>query len=126
MGVELDELGQFFRAVPGICEWQIYADNARPETISYMGGQGFNIMAAPKWAGSVEDGITYIKGFKKVVIHKRCKNVVYEFKNYKYKIDKNTAEILPIVVDKDNHTIDAIRYALSPYIKREVSIFEAI
>ena len=39
---------------------------------------------------------------------------------------KNTGEILPIVLDKDNHYIDAIRYALNPYIQKKVSILSVL
>jgi len=37
--------------------------------------------------------------------------------NYSYKTDKMTGEVLPIPLDKDNHCIDALRYALEGYRK---------
>ena len=45
-------------------------------------------------------------------MHPRCENVIRELGAYSYKIDKMTDEILPVLDDKDNHTIDALRYAL--------------
>ncbi len=116
VGVELDEMAQFYDSVPLSRNWPIKGDCSRPETISFLRRQGFNIEAAEKWQGSVEDGIAHIKGFEKVVIHSRCKRTLEEFRNYSYKKDRLTDEVLPIIIDKWNHGIDAIRYSLDGYI----------
>jgi len=58
-------------------------------------------------------------GFDKVVIHPRCKGTIAEFTAYSYKQDRLTGDILPAVQDKDNHYIDALRYALAPMIKHK-------
>lgn len=119
VGVEIDELPQLYMSVPGADKWSIKADSARPETISYLKTRcGFNISAAEKWQGSIEDGIAYIKSFDKVIIHPRCKHTADEFRLYSYKTDKLTNEVLPIVLDKNNHLCDSIRYALDGYITR--------
>lgn len=116
-GVEIDELPALYDSVPGSRKWPIKADSARPETISYLRSRcGFNISAAAKWQGSVEDGIAYLKGFDKIIIHPRCQHTADEFKLYSYKVDRQTNEVLPIVLDKYNHAIDGIRYALDGYI----------
>ena len=117
-GVEIDETAQLFDSVPGSRDWPIKADCSRPETISYMRRQGFQIDAAEKWPGSVEDGIAHLKGFKRIVVHERCKHIAQEFRLYSYKVDKQTGDILPIIVDKHNHGIDALRYSLDGYIQR--------
>lgn len=117
-GVEIDETAQLFDSVPGARDWPINADCSRPETISYMRRQGFQIDAAEKWPGSVEDGIAHLKGFKRIVVHERCKHIAQEFRLYSYKVDKQTGDILPIIVDKHNHGIDALRYSLDGYIQR--------
>lgn len=126
VGVEFEELPALFEKIPDIRRWEIRADSARPETISYMSRQHFNIKACPKWKGSVEDGIEYIRSFRKIYVHPRCKHTYEEFKFYSYKQDKNTGDILPIVLDKDNHYMDALRYALNPYIQKNVSILEVL
>ena len=124
-GVEIDETSQLFDKIPTARKWPIKADNARPETISYMKRQGFNIVAAEKWPGCIEDRITYLKGFKKIIVHTRCTHTAKEFRMYSYKVDKVTQDILPIVVDAWNHCIDAIGYALDGLIKKAPqSIFE--
>lgn len=116
VGVELDETAQLFDSIPTAKTWPIKADCARPETISYMKRQGYNITAAKKWSGSVEDGISVLKAFKKIVIHPRCKHTYDEFQLYSYKVDKSSQEVLPIIVDAHNHVIDALRYALNDVI----------
>ncbi len=90
---------------------QIVADSARPETISYMKKRGFNIVRARKGAGSVEDGIEFMKSHD-IVVHPDCKHVMDELTHYSYKEDPLTDEVLPILADAKNHTIDAARYAV--------------
>lgn len=126
VGVEFEELPALFKKIPDVRRWDIRADCARPETISYMSRQGFRTVACPKWKGSVEDGIEYIRSFRRIYVHPRCKHTYEEFKFYSYKQDKNTGDILPIVLDKDNHYMDALRYALNPYIQKNVSILSVL
>jgi phage terminase large subunit len=121
-GIELENNADEIKKLPGATDWPIKADNARPETISYVKRVGgLNITPADKWQGSVEDGITHIKGFKVIHVHPRCKNALREFRLYSYKVDKNTGLTLPIIVDANNHWMDALRYALDGYIKRRGS-----
>ena len=119
VGVEIDELSQLYASVPSAREWPIKADSSRPETISYLANRcnpPFRISAAKKWQGSIEDGIAYLKSFDKIIVHSRCKHTADEFRLYSYKIDKTTGEILPVIVDKNNHCLDALRYSLDGYI----------
>jgi len=117
-GVELDELPQLFDSIETSRKWPIYADSARPETISYMKRQGFKIMPAKKWAGSVEDGIAILKSFDKIIIHPRCVHAADEFYKYSYKVDKNNGDVLPVIIDANNHILDSLRYSLDGYIHR--------
>lgn len=116
VGVELDEMASFYDSIPESRKWPIHGDCSRPETISYLSRQGFVIDGATKWPGSVEDGITYLKGFEEIIIHERCKHMVDEARLYSYKTDRMTGEVLPVVVDKHNHLWDAVRYSLDGYI----------
>ena len=72
---------------------------------------------APKWQGSVDDGIRYLRSFRDIVIHPRCKQTINEARLYSYKVDRLTGDVLPVLVDANNHYIDALRYAVSPMIK---------
>lgn len=118
--IELDELPDVLNAMPMVNYWQIKADSSRPETISFMQRKGFNIDGAAKWDGSVKDGIAYLKGFRKIVIHPRCKNLIQEAQLYSYKVDRSGL-VLPVLVDRHNHSWDALRYALDEYITRSSS-----
>ncbi|MBS9442274.1 PBSX family phage terminase large subunit [Photorhabdus heterorhabditis] len=119
VGVELDEMPQFYDSIPEARKWPIHGDCSRPETISYLSRQGFIIDGATKWPGSVEDGITYLKGFEEIIIHERCKHMIDEARLYSYKTDRLTGEVLPVVLDKHNHLWDAVRYSLDGYITSE-------
>ncbi|WP_272571042.1 PBSX family phage terminase large subunit [Providencia sp. PROV267] len=119
VGVELDHMPAFYDEIPEARKWPIKADSARPETISYLKRQGFNISAAKKWQGSVEDGITYLRGFKQIIIHPRCKETAKEARLYSYKTDRITGEVLPVIEDEYNHCWDAVRYGLDGYITQK-------
>lgn len=121
LAVEFDEIPELFESVPGARDWRIKADCSRPDTISYIQRKGFDIVPAMKWGigtdkigmnkkGSVKEGIQYLRNFEKIHIHQRCKHTQQEFKLYSYKVDKD-GEILPIIIDANNHCIDALRYA---------------
>lgn len=117
IGCDIDKTPALFDRVPESRKWPIYADSARPETISYMRRAGFNISAAEKWSGSVEDGIAFLRSFERIVIHERCKHAAEEARLYKYKVDQRTGEILPVIVDASNHVIDALRYSISKLVR---------
>lgn len=103
--VELRNFAEFYDQVPDSRRWTIKADCSRPETISHIRSLGFSCQPAEKWPGSVEDGIAHLHGFKKIIIHPRCKYTIQESKMYKYKKDRMTQEILPVIIDKHNHCL---------------------
>lgn len=126
VGVEIDALPAMFdaiKAAPSPRDVVTRADSARPETISYMQRHGYpRLVAVAKWPGSVEDGVSVLRGFDRIVIHPRCKHTAEEARLWSYKTDRMTGDVLPALVDKHNHAWDAIRYALAPIIKkRELS-----
>lgn len=111
VGCEIDMLPDLFDRVPESRKFFITADSARPETISYMQKHGFpRINGAAKGAGSVEDGLEFLKSFD-IIAHPRCVHLIEELKSYSYKVDPLTEKVLPILEDKNNHAIDALRYA---------------
>ena len=111
IGCEIVNLPDLFDRVPESRKWFITADSARPETISYMQKHGFpKINHAQKGAGSVEEGISFLQGFD-IVVHPRCVHTIDELTMYSYKTDPLTNKVLPLLQDKNNHVIDALRYA---------------
>ncbi len=111
VGCEIDKTPALFDRIEGARQWLIRADSSRPETVSYMRRRGFRITSALKGQGSVEDGIEFLRSFD-IVVHPRCTKVAEELTLYAYKVDEHTGDILPVLEDKNNHTIDALRYAL--------------
>ena len=108
---EITDTPSLFLSVPDAEKWPITADSARPETISHMRRNGFpKIVPAVKGPKSVEEGVEWLKSFD-IVVHPRCQHTIDELTLYAYKTDPLTGKVLPILEDKDNHVIDAIRYA---------------
>lgn len=111
VGCEIVDTPALFMSLPDAEKWPMVADSARPETISHMQRNGFpKITAAIKGARSVEEGVEFLKSFD-IVVHPRCKHLIDELTLYSYKTDPLTGSVLPILEDKDNHVIDALRYA---------------
>ncbi len=112
LGVPTDALPKFLVKLPQARKWPMRADSARPETIDYLRRHGFpKLRGAKKGKGSVEDGVSFLQGMD-IVINPRCANTIREFRSYAYKTDPRTNEILPAIEDKNNHLIDALRYAV--------------
>ncbi len=111
VGCEIVNLPDLFMSVPESEKWPITADSARPETISHMRKHGFpKIQAAIKGAKSLEDGVEFLKSYD-IIVHPRCQHLIDELTMYSYKTDPLTNLIIPQLEDKDNHVIDALRYA---------------
>ena len=111
IGCEIMNIPTLFMTVPESEKYPIVADSARPETISHVKKHGFpRIYPAVKGPKSVEDGIEWLKSFD-VVVHPRCTHTIDELSLYSYKVDKMTGQVLPQLEDKQNHVIDALRYA---------------
>ncbi len=111
VGCEIVNLPDLFDRVPESRKWFCRADSARPETISYMTSHGYpKMQAATKGAHSIDEGIAFLQSFD-IVVHPRCVHTIDELNNYSYKRDPLTDEVLPIIEDKNNHVIDALRYA---------------
>lgn len=111
VGCEIVDTPELFMSVPGAEKWPLTADSARPETIAHMRKHGFpKIAAAVKGARSLEEGVEWLKSYD-IVVHPRCQHLIDELTLYSYKVDPLTAQVLPVLEDKDNHVIDALRYA---------------
>lgn len=115
-----DDLERTWDTIPGARDYMIWADEARPETIAEMRRRGFNVRAAPKWAGSVKDGIEHLRGsYDEIVIHPSCTLAIDNFRLYRYKADKRTGAPLPELAKGNDHVPDAVRYALTRIIRRK-------
>ena len=111
VGCDIEDTPALYDEVPGTAIYPIYADNSRPETISYMQSRRYNVIGEEKWTGCIEEEISYLRSFSKIIIHPRCIHTIEEFGLYQYKVDHQTNEILREPLDKFNHCIDALRYS---------------
>lgn len=104
----------------GYDDYIIIADSAEPKSIKDYKDSGLTVRTAIKGPGSVEHGMKWLQ-VRTIVIDKRrtpeaCKEIVkYEFARDK---DGNFISGYP---DKDNHFIDALRYAFEPVSRRRGS-----
>jgi phage terminase large subunit len=87
---------------------EIYADSGEPKSIEEIYRMGWNIKPATKGRDSVNIGIDMLKRYA-LHVTKESTNTIKEFRNYKWKEDKNGV-VLNTPVDMFNHSIDAIRY----------------
>jgi phage terminase large subunit len=70
VGLELDHTADRWKLdIPDCHLYTVRADNARPESISYLKRHGIpKIVAVSKGAGSVEDGIAHLRSYDKIII----------------------------------------------------------
>lgn len=88
----------------------VVPDSAEPKSNDELASYGINILPANKGQGSVLQGIQYVQ-HQRISVTKRSYNVIKEYKNYLWKIDKNGK----IINEPDHlfsHSMDAIRYAM--------------
>lgn len=110
--VEIVHLPALFLTIPAAEKYWMTADSSRPETISHLRHNGFpRIAPAIKGARSLEEGVEFLKSYD-LVVHPRCQRLIDELTLYSYKVDSLTGQVTAILEDKDNHMIDALRYAV--------------
>lgn len=118
-GIELDDVAREAAAIPDFHRFATRADSAQPAMISHVKGKGLpRLEPAKKGKGSVEDGIQFIRSFRRVYIHPSCKKTLNEFATYSWKVDRLSGDVLDVPVDANNHWVDALRYALEPIMHR--------
>ena len=97
--------------LPRIGRHPMTADAAEPKSIAEMRGLGIDVHAARKGPDSVDYGIRWLQGRRRIYIDKRrAPNAYREFVGYEYERNKD-GQFISAYPDKDNHAIDAVRYA---------------
>lgn len=101
----------------------IYCDSAEPKSIAELRSFGIkNASKAIKGKDSVEFGERWLDDLDAIVIDpKRTPKIAWEFENIDYATDRD-GNVLPRLEDKDNHAIDATRYAFCTDMKRGTSL----
>ncbi len=93
--------------------WTTIADSANPQMISHLNRHGYTVEGAVKGKNSVQEGVRFLQDYN-IVVHPRCENTFREMLGYSFVIDPLTRKVTPKLVDKDNHVIDSLRYAVEP------------
>lgn len=94
----------------------ITGDSAEPKSIDELKGYGLRIKGAEKGKDSIKNGIQWIQDLE-IIIHPRCINFLTEISNYTWDKDR-FGNTLNVPIDDFNHLMDAMRYALEKYIKK--------
>lgn len=88
------------------------ADSSEPKSIDELkDSYGILITGAIKGEGSVNFGIQLMQQ-QTIYVTKRSTNIIREYRNYLWKKDKRTEQVLNVPVDAFNHAMDAARYAV--------------
>ncbi len=87
----------------------IYFDAAEPRLIDELRRMGHNIQPSLKGRDSINAGIDLLKRYK-IHITSDSNNAIQEFRNYKW-LEDRSGKLTNKPVDKNNHIIDAVRYA---------------
>ncbi|MBD1223280.1 PBSX family phage terminase large subunit [Virgibacillus halodenitrificans] len=94
-------------------------DSAEPKSIAEQKSYGIRVKGAKKGPDSVEYGEEWLDDLDEIVIDsKRTPNIAREFENIDYQTDKDGNPKAKLE-DKDNHTIDATRYAFEDDMKQK-------
>ncbi len=96
----------------------VIADSAEEKSVADFRAYGAFIRPAKKGPDSVRYGIKWLQGLRHIYIDKkRCPETYYEFVNYEYERDRD-GNFISAYPDADNHSVDAVRYALENYCNR--------
>ena len=97
---------------------RIIADSAEPKSIQEMRNMGLHVGGAKKSRDSVEHGIKWLQDRAHIYIDKRrCPNTYRVFVTYEYERNRQ-GQFISAYPDKDNHALDAARYAMDNVMRR--------
>lgn len=98
---------------------RIIADSAEPKSIAEMRGYGLRVEGAKKGPDSVDYGVRWLQNLAHIYIDRhRASNTYREFISYEYEHNRE-GQFISAYPDKDNHAIDAVRYACEPLTRRK-------
>ncbi len=107
-GLHDDELAEELKKRVGSAA--VVCDCAEPKAISDLCRRGLCAVPAVKGPDSVRFGLRFLQGFE-MVVDRRCVQTAEELAGYRWQRDKN-GNMLPRPEDKNNHLMDALRYAV--------------
>lgn len=97
----------------------IICDSAEPKSIRELRDLGLRVTGAKKGPDSIHYGIKFLQSLDEIIIDgEHCPNAAREFSSYELERDSR-GNLRAEFPDRDNHTIDAVRYALESEINRK-------
>ena len=101
----------------------VIADSAEPKSIDEIKVYGINILPCIKGKDSINQGIQYVQD-QRISVTKRSANIIREYNNYLWQVDKN-GKIINVPEAGFDHSMDAIRYGLDNF-KPRVNPFSGL
>lgn len=90
---------------------EVVADSAAPKDIADLASYGMRCIGATKGPGTPAMGIKWLQSLSEIIIDPVfCPATAKEFSTYEYERTRS-GELIASFPDKDNHSIDAVRYA---------------
>ena len=87
----------------------VMCDSAEPKSIAELRRYGVTAVAVKKGKDSIRYGVQWLQQLT-IVVDKKLTELINELSLYRWQEDSD-GNTLPKPVDKDNHLIDALRYA---------------
>lgn len=110
-GAKFDDIAEAIKC-ENTLNHTVIAESAEPRSNDELRARGIKLKPAKKGSGSIEFGIRWLQNLNEIVIDPvRCPNAKREFCGYRFESDGNGG-FRGEFPDKNNHTIDAVRYAL--------------
>ena len=98
---------------------EVIAESAEPRSNDELRSRGIHISPAKKGPGSVEHGVSWLQDLDEIIIDPvACPNAAREFSGYELERTADGTAFKSGYPDKDNHTIDATRYACERDMKK--------
>lgn len=113
-GMHDDELADYLTATIGT-EY-VTCDSSQPKSIADLRRRGVRAISAIKGPDSVNFGIRFLQGYK-IIVHTGCVHFRNEISTYHWSEDRY-GNALQRPVDKNNHLLDALRYAVEEVMHR--------
>ena len=107
-GLKNNQIAEILKNQP---EAIVVADSAEPKSIDEIREHGVNAIPTTKGRDSVRNGINKVQQ-QRISITKRSVNIIKEYRNYLFEVDKNGIMGSEPEAGFD-HTMDAIRYGIT-------------
>ena len=112
-GITIEEFGRDIQTRISNLQY-IHCDSAEPRSIHALNQMGIRAQSVKKGPDSITYGIRFLQQYK-IIVNTKCQNFINEISQYHYQKNKD-GEVMEIPVDKNNHLLDSLRYAVNDLI----------